>query len=420
MKRLAIEAFGLSKKYRVGSKRYHDSTLREALVSVARRLRSLSSPKSEDLWALRDATFEVEEGEALAIVGRNRAGKSTLLKVLGRITFPTEGRALIRGRVGSLLEVGMGFHPDLTGRDNIFLNGAILGMKREEIRRKFDDIVDFAGIERFLDTPVKHYSSGMYMRLAFAVAAHLETEILLIDEVLAVGDAQFQKKCLQRMKDVTGAGRTILFVSHNMAAVKRLCQRAILLSDGRMIDQGPTAEIVERYLAGQTTQTTSVTYPDDALKTMRIRGVELLGPTGELAEKIYGSRGFRVRIAYDVNEPVHSAFVLCRVHVEDGVTLFSTTDTDLDPGRLETRKTGSYVTEFTVPPKLLAEGQYFVSVSVGIPYQFNFDHRLEALSFMLEDDGSETREWLYRSRPGYLALDFEWRTTHCDFVGSKR
>ena len=225
---IAVRVDNLSKRYYLGALQQRQDTLRDALVSVFRRSGSRTLPLSEELWALKDVSFEVKQGEVLGIVGRNGAGKSTLLKLLSRITEPTSGRAEIQGRVASLLEVGTGFHPELSGRENIYLNGAILGMHRNEIERKFDEIVDFSGIERFLDTPVKRYSSGMYVRLAFAVAAHLEPEILFVDEVLSVGDAQFQKKCLGKMGNVAKEGRTILFVSHNMVAMQSLCQRAIV------------------------------------------------------------------------------------------------------------------------------------------------------------------------------------------------
>jgi lipopolysaccharide transport system ATP-binding protein len=258
MSNVAIRVENLGKQYRIGGPQAPYKTLRETLSGMAaapvRRIRSigrgrLSGGSDNIFWALRDVSFEVQTGQVIGIIGRNGAGKSTLLKILSRITEPTEGYAELRGRVGTLLEVGTGFHPELTGRENIYLNGAILGMRRAEIERKFDEIVAFAEVERFVDTPVKHYSSGMYLRLAFAVAAHLDPEILVIDEVLAVGDAQFQKKCLGKMEDVARQGRTVLFVSHNMAAVRNLCSQAILLRDGRAELAGPTDDVIAHYLA---------------------------------------------------------------------------------------------------------------------------------------------------------------------------
>jgi lipopolysaccharide transport system ATP-binding protein len=260
---IAIRAVDLGKRYELGRTLRRDRTLRESLVEGAgqmlRSVRGGDRGGDEVLWALRDVSFEVREGEALGLIGGNGAGKSTLLKLLSRVTLPSTGRAEIHGRVGSLLEVGTGFHPDLTGRENVLLNGAILGMRRSEIERKFDEIVAFAEVERFLDTPVKRYSSGMYLRLAFAVAAHLEPEVLLVDEVLAVGDAAFQRKCLGKMGDVAASGRTVVFVSHNMDAVLRLCTRAILLERGRVTDDGRSADVVNAYLArGGTTAAPNV------------------------------------------------------------------------------------------------------------------------------------------------------------------
>ncbi len=256
MSDIAIRVENLSKLYRIGRAQQRHDTLRDALVSTFQRFNVQRSnvqrsnvQRSDELWALRDVSFEVQRGEVVGIIGRNGAGKSTLLKILSRITEPTSGRAEIHGRVGSLLEVGTGFHPELTGRENIYLNGAILGMKRREIERKFDEIVAFAEIERFLDTPVKRYSSGMYVRLAFAVAAHLEPEILLVDEVLAVGDAAFQKKCLGKMGDVAREGRTVLFVSHNMAAVQTLCKTSVLLDQGVIAARGLSEQVIYAYLA---------------------------------------------------------------------------------------------------------------------------------------------------------------------------
>jgi lipopolysaccharide transport system ATP-binding protein len=252
-----IQVVDLGKAYRLGQEDLQHAMLRDALLNVIkapiRRWKEMREPlNAEDqFWALRNVSFDVHQGEVVGIIGRNGAGKSTLLKILSRITEPTEGRVTLRGRVASLLEVGTGFHPELTGRENVYLNGAILGMTRLEIERKFDEIVAFAEIEKFLDTQVKRYSSGMYVRLAFAVAAHLEPEILIVDEVLAVGDAEFQKKCLGKMGEVTKKGRTILFVSHNMAAVRLLCGSCVLLDKGRKLDMGPSHEIIDRYMTGE-------------------------------------------------------------------------------------------------------------------------------------------------------------------------
>ncbi len=259
MSHIAIRAEGLSKRYVLGERVRGYKTLRDSLAQAAgapaRMARSLfrrnrqEAKQAPELWALDDVSFDIRSGEVVGIIGRNGAGKSTLLKILSRITEPTKGYAEITGRVGSLLEVGTGFHPELTGRENTYLNGAILGMKRSEIDRKFDEIVSFAEVERFIDTPVKHYSSGMYLRLAFAVAAHLEPEILLVDEVLAVGDAAFQRKCTGKMGDVARQGRTVLFVSHNMAALRQLCTSAILLTSGSVAEQGDADSIIRKYLA---------------------------------------------------------------------------------------------------------------------------------------------------------------------------
>src|SRR3989344_6284809 len=250
-----IEVKNIGKKYNITHQKGSYIALRDVLMNVIKspfsflktKVKQVAGfEKKEDFWALKDVSFDVEKGEVIGIIGRNGAGKSTLLKILSQITPPTTGEIILRGRVGSLLEVGTGFHPELTGRENIFLNGAILGMKKEEIVRKFDEIVKFAGIEKFLDTPVKHYSSGMYVRLAFSVAAHMETDILIIDEVLAVGDAEFQKKCLGKMEDITKEqGRTILFVSHNMATVKNLCKKCLLLEKGKVIAGGETDEVLD-------------------------------------------------------------------------------------------------------------------------------------------------------------------------------
>jgi lipopolysaccharide transport system ATP-binding protein len=253
MKHIAIRVENISKQYRIGATLQRYTTLRDRIVANLKGLFRRSGRASsglETIWALREVSFEVQQGEVLGIIGRNGAGKSTLLKILSRITEPTAGYAEIRGRVASLLEVGTGFHPELSGRENIYLNAAILGMRKVEIDRKLDAIIDFSGVETFLDTPIKHYSSGMSVRLAFAVAAHLDPEILLVDEVLAVGDAAFQQKCLGKMEDVAKEGRTVLFISHNMATIERLCQRGIVLEGGKVQFAGTQTEAVSRYLTG--------------------------------------------------------------------------------------------------------------------------------------------------------------------------
>jgi lipopolysaccharide transport system ATP-binding protein len=300
---VAIEAEGLGKRYRIGARREPYRTLRESLTRWAAapfRRRD----KSEDLfWALRDLSFKVRQGQALGVIGHNGAGKSTLLKLLARITEPTEGRILLRGRVGSLLEVGTGFHSELTGRENVFLSGAILGMRRAEVLRNLDRIAAFAGVERFVDTPVKHYSSGMYLRLAFAVAAHLEPEILLVDEVLAVGDAEFQKRCLGRMGEVAGEGRTVLFVSHNLSAVERLCDAALVLRQGRLEFLGPTSDAITRYLAISSGADRTLPEPSSrpGFGRVRFRRVQLG------AHQARPGAPLTVDLEYEVREPVRDA-----------------------------------------------------------------------------------------------------------------
>ncbi len=281
----------LSKSYRIGQLQSGYGTLRESLAHAGRRVTGKEHKQSyEEIWALKDVSFEVEQGEVLGVIGRNGAGKSTLLKLLTRITTPTSGQALIHGRVGSLLEVGTGFHPELTGRENIYLNGAILGMRRREITRKLPEIIDFAGVSTFMDTPVKRYSSGMYVRLAFSVAAHLDPEILLVDEVLSVGDAEFQKRCLGRMEEFSSSGRTVVFVSHQMQTLARLCDRAILLDGGEIVRDGSSDEVVAYYLQSVSGTPSRRTWPD--LETApgnehaRLREVRVVDEHGELADSV--------------------------------------------------------------------------------------------------------------------------------------
>lgn len=383
---VVIRAESLGKRYRLGQHAAY-STLREHArrwaVSPLRRLfsqRGAVSGRSTDhfLWALRDVSFEVKRGEVVGIIGRNGAGKTTLLKIVTRITRPTAGRAEIMGRVGSLLEVGTGFHPELTGRENVFLNGAILGMTRAEIRRKFDEIVDFSGVEQFLDTPVKRYSSGMQVRLAFAVAAHLEPEILLIDEVLAVGDVEFQKKCLGKMDDVASAGRTILFVSHDIGAVSRLCTKAMVLDAGRQRFLGAVDEAVQRYLQGAAAST--VGYADlrqapgwRADRTPQLLWVSTHDEKGNRTVDFTTGQTISIRVGYELQEPIASGY--CQINVFDryGTRVTSVTNTH-GHGPLPLRRSGTI--ECTLEDIRLSNGEYYLDLSIGtaLPQRHSVDY----------------------------------------------
>ena len=338
----AIRIDGLGKRYELGANAglFRYPALRDVLTDGAadlwRRLKeggpSALLSRAQTFWALRDVTFEVPRGQVVGVIGRNGAGKSTLLKILSRITRPTAGGADIFGRVGSLLEVGTGFHPDLTGRENIFLNGAILGMRQAEVKRNFDAIVDFSGIERFLDTPVKRYSSGMYVRLAFAVAAHLETEILFVDEVLAVGDAEFQRKCLDKMQNVVRDGRTIMFVSHNMAAIKTLCQRAILFEGGRVTQDGPVDSVVDHYLSAGRTVADDGVIPDSVPRTgtgeARLRRAVIATPSSPAASQVFLGEPFSVEMTFEVTRPIRDIVLSVGVSSLDGVRIATSYQTD--------------------------------------------------------------------------------------------
>jgi lipopolysaccharide transport system ATP-binding protein len=363
----AIAVEQLSKSYRIGELQSTYGTLRDSLSAGVRRIFSRDHHSHyEEIWALRDVSFEVTEGEVLGVIGRNGAGKSTLLKILTKITNPTEGTVTLRGRVGSLLEVGTGFHPELTGRENVFLNGSVLGMKRREIHQKFDEIVEFAGVEQFIDTPVKRYSSGMSVRLAFAVAAHLEPEILLVDEVLAVGDAEFQRRCLGRMEDMSQSGRTVLFVSHNMQTVTQLCDRAIWLDRGRAVRDGPGSGVVAEYLQSGHGSSSSCEWPDldsapgDGL--VRLRSARVVQGGAE-ASAVDVRRPVGIEICFVVlradGPPV---FPKIKVVDQQGDVAFNAMDTD--PRWHEPSAAGEYLSTAWIPQNLLNEG--FISVHVTI------------------------------------------------------
>ena len=381
---LAIRVDGLGKQYLIGRhQQRRDETLRdlivEAVAKPVRRLRKHSgglpaaaTERANAFWALRHVSFEIKRGEAVGIIGRNGAGKTTTLKILSRITDPTEGEALIRGRVGTLLEVGTGFHPELTGRENIYLSGAILGMKRDEIASKFDEIVAFSEVGKFIDTPVKRYSSGMYVRLAFAVAANLEPDILLVDEVLAVGDASFQKKCLGKMGDVAHEGRTVLFISHNMSAISRLCPTSIWLDHGGVVKMGDSRSVIADYLAtsesvvGQRVWDDWRSAPGD--EYVRATSISILDADGSLTNGVYQDRPFVVSIQYRVLKPMMNANAGFDLRTEDGTVVFTSFDADSPEWSGRGRAPGVYRSDCYVPAHLLNEGTYFLTMRAGIPF----------------------------------------------------
>ena len=387
MTNTAIRVDGLGKRYVIGELESH-SALRDAIgeairapIGWLRRGHARRKARSEEhVWALRNATFDVAPGEVVGIIGRNGAGKTTLLKLLSRITQPTEGSADVYGRVGSLLEVGTGFHPDLTGRENVFLNGAILGMRHAEIERKFDEIVEFAGVERFIDTPVKRFSSGMQVRLAFAVAAHFEPDILLVDEVLAVGDHDFQKKCMGRMEDVGARGRTVLFVSHSMPAVLRLCPRVVLLDRGGVVADGPAREVTRAYLESGLGTSAAREWPDMADApgddVVRLRSVRVLDHTGHVSEEVDVSRPAEIEVRYRLCQPATGLQTALTFTNEDGVTLFASMDPDPRAGDEAHREPGAIRSVCRIPRGLLAEGQVLVEVVLYSPRPNRF-HAVE-------------------------------------------
>jgi lipopolysaccharide transport system ATP-binding protein len=419
MNDIAIRADGLGKKYHIGRKQEGYKTLRDTLKGVFmapfRRARTLLSSRAygaarseETVWALKDVFFEVKRGEVVGIIGPNGAGKTTLLKILSRTTEPTEGFAEIHGRLGSLLEVGTGFHPELTGRENIYLNGAILGMRKAEIQRKFDDIVAFSEVEKFIDTSVKHYSSGMYVRLAFAVAAHMEPEILLVDEVLAVGDASFQKKCLGKMGDVSREGRTVLFVSHNMSAISRLCPRAILLHDGKVVRDGASLEVISEHLKTSKRTTHRFIQPADHNIPLCLLEAEVVLEGNTALEAMPRHMPITVRLIYKVNHEISSVHIYSNIVSADGNIVFGTSDADVDQNRFGKRKPGTYVCQYQIPPKLLNGGDYSVNVSLGIPYQVNFQENDGILNFTVVDLEASER-FIHRRRAGAVWLDIPWQ-----------
>lgn len=407
----AIHVENIGKKYRIGvsqggaaslvsTRGYR--TLRDEIDVLFTRVRrggSVLPEKRNTIWALREVSFDVRQGQVLGIVGRNGAGKSTLLKILSRVTEPSEGYAQVTGRVGALLEVGTGFHPELTGRENIFLNGAILGMKRREILRKFDEIVDFSEVGQFIDTPVKRYSSGMYLRLAFAVAAHLEPEILVVDEVLAVGDAEFQRKCIGKMSDVAEEGRTVLFVSHNMSAILRLTEECIVLESGKVALRAPTAQAVDYYMASGFSNAGERVWdrPEilDAGSAFRPISLRIRDSKNRIVDVVRSTEPFSVEFKYELKKPVSALRVGLYLLTLRGEYVFVSYDTD-DPERFSQytlRESGCYTSRVMIPANFLNDGRYVISVNASAYRVQRYFLEEHALAFSVDGTGAPGKQW---------------------------
>lgn len=417
MSNIVIKAEGVSKKYRLGVIGY--GTLRQDIQSWWARVRGRDDPNSTvafvnnqtattgDFWALNNVSFDICQGDVVGVVGRNGAGKSVLLKLLSKVTAPTSGVIKIKGRVASLLEVGTGFHPELTGRENVYLNGAILGMSKKEVNRKFDEIVSFAEIERFIDTPVKRYSSGMYVRLAFAVAAHLEPEILIVDEVLAVGDSQFQKKCIGKMGEAGKEGRTVLFVSHNMGAVKSMCNKGLMLSKGEIKRIGDINEVVNEYFSEGYHCEATVEYEDDPGKPVYIKKISIVNHEGNYSSEIDMLKSFRIELDYMINDDISGVEIGCSIFSHSGEHIIDTADHDLNKERLGKRKRGINRTSVEIPGHLLNTGEYMVVAYAVIQNIAILDSK-EALRFRVFDSGSFMMGTVEGKKDSLLLLGLKW------------
>lgn len=400
-----VRVQGLSKQYRIGVRREYDDTLNEPISRNARSLWSLikrgGDLRQEIIWALKDVSFEVEPGEALGIVGRNGAGKSTLLKILSRITEPTSGRVQLFGRVGSLLEVGTGFHPELTGRENVYLNGAILGMKKAEIDRKFDEIVAFAEIEKFIDTPVKWYSSGMHTRLAFAVAANFEPEILIVDEVLAVGDGPFQKKCLGKMGEISRAGRTVIFVSHNMMAIESLCNRVLWLVDGELVEKAETEKVVSDYVNKGVDVSTEKVWNDPSTapgnELIKLHSAKLQSLARQNSGEI--NIGAPAELQFEFWNYQADATLVFTIHLLTvaGVHVFAAAS------ELKRRPRGLVRETIKIPANFLNDGMYTITLQAGQDGVISLYHQTEILVFQVMDSSEWRAKW-----PGVVRPRLEW------------
>ena len=420
MSNTAVSVTGLSKRYRLGMTHAQDGSLAGALTRGLRRLigGQPASPQTHDtLWALRDVSFEIKKGEVFGVIGTNGSGKSTLLKILSRVTEPTKGRALIHGRFCGLLEVGTGFHPELTGRDNVFMSGAILGMKRQEIARKFDEIVAFAEVEQFIDTPVKHYSSGMYVRLGFSVLAHMDPDILIVDEVLAVGDVRFQKKCMGKMEDVGQHGRTVILVSHDMPAITRMCSRAILLNKGEIVQAGPAHEVVNHYLhAGHIQPAVEWLDPTQAPgnDVVRLRAVRVRAESGIITDRFDIRKPIDLEVEFDVVKAGHIFVPVFNLYNEEDVLVFIAHDRDQAWQRTP-RPTGRYTSTARIPGNWLAEGMMSVSSLMMTEDPFRMHaHAPRTIGFRVDDSGTgdSARGDFHGRWPGVVRPLLEWRTKY--------
>jgi ABC-type polysaccharide/polyol phosphate transport system ATPase subunit len=401
----AIETQGLSKRYRLGEFRRYE-TIREALAGLGRG-RRVSGGAAREVWALRDVDLAVEEGEVVGVIGRNGAGKTTLLKLLARITEPTAGVARTRGRVSALLEVGTGFHPELTGRENVYLNGSVLGMSRREVGRRLDEIVAFAELERFLDTPLKRYSAGMELRLAFAVAAHLEPDVLFVDEVLAVGDVEFQKKCLGRMSELNRAGRTVLFVSHDLGAVHAFCSRAVWLNAGRIVEDGPADRTLDVYLKSIGRSLYENDSPVEAGAPVRLVSVAVTDEEGTVLQSAYRGDPLTIQLRFVVRKPIRGFDVAVYAHDRRGIRVLDEAWSDALGAQPSALDPGEYEARVTLPP-VLAAGDYVVGVWIGSTTGSAYETfiELEALAVEVLPRPTDRKEW--GERPRVLHLSPEW------------
>ncbi len=419
MPNTVLKAENISKQYRLGQ--LGTGTISHDLNRAWAKMRGKEDPYlkvgdvndrskaggSDYVWSLKDINFDVKQGEVLGIIGKNGAGKSTLLKILSQVTTPTTGQVKVKGRIAALLEVGTGFHPDLSGRENILLNGAILGMTKQEIRSKLDEIIDFSGVAKYLDTPVKRYSSGMTVRLGFAIAAHLDPEILIVDEVLAVGDAEFQKKCIGKMKDVSGEGRTVLFVTHNMEVLSRICTRAIMLTRGQIEKVGSVSDVITHYLSDNQNRLTSnfISIAEDLSKPVQIREAKLINGIGDvIKEVIDASENYFLEIHYQVHKDIKNLHLIFQIEnaMKEIVCFSDKTD---ESGKYEEVVRGEYIAKIQLTNPLLNKGKYYITMAC-------MDNENELLSHVLDGVLSFEMTDIYRfrtySRPGNILQIFPW------------